>query len=154
MFCFFGGGLAVFSYEFIFRKKIKRKRIRRPHYKALGVSLVTLILIWFFFKPNLIYPLIISSFMGAICLWVDRKDLIKHSIIGGLSFMLIHVLLAAILFTFLTPNLLNSFFNFNNISGIVFLNVPIEEYFFAFAFGLLWAPIYEYFYGKIDVNIK
>ena len=96
MFCFFGAGLAVFSYEFLFRKKINRKQIYSSHYLALLVALGTLIFVWFLFKLNLIYLLIISSFVGAACLWIDKKDLIEHSLIGGFSFMFIHVLLAVL----------------------------------------------------------
>ncbi len=40
------------------------------------------------------------------------------------------------------------------LKDIFILRVPIEEYIYAFSFGLLWAPLYEYAHGEIDVNIK
>lgn len=37
--------------------------------------------------------------------------------------------------------------NFEHLSGVIFLEIPIEEILWAFTFGALWSSIYEYFNG-------
>ena len=62
---------------------------------------------------------------------------------------LISVLLMGFLgFNIIFPHALQSYWSLDNLLGIRILGVPIEELMYAFSFGLMWAPMYEYVHGK------
>ena len=147
LFMFFVGGIATSIYEFILKKNIDIKKNRRHHIKALVASIVSFFVFGLLFKMNLIYSLIVSSFVGAISIWIERRDLVKHSLYGGISFVIIYMV-GFLIFKLLFPNFISGVYNLDNLIGINFLDIPLEEYLYAFSFGLMWAPIYEYEHGS------
>lgn len=153
LFVFFVGGIASFLYEILFRKKISIRKTRKYHLRALVIGSVFSLAFGMLFDVNIIYLLSIFGFAGAISLWIERKDLIEHSIYGGLSFLMIYF----VFFLFLNlafPNFIYDYYNLQNLSGILIFSIPLEEMLFALSFGLIWAPLYEYEHGVKNVKFK
>jgi hypothetical protein len=153
LFMFFVAGISAFLYDYLFREKISKKQTYPKHIKAIFIGLLSAFVFGLVFHPNLIYALIVFGFAGTICLWFERRDLIRHSILGGFSFLFVYIF-AFFIFNQLFPYFISTAYNFNNISGLIMLSVPLEEYIYAISFGMLWAPIYEYVNGNKDVKIK
>jgi hypothetical protein len=156
LFMFFVGGIATSLYEFAFGKRIKIKRSYKPHLRVLiisGAIAFIFVLTETFHNISLIYLLIIPSLVGAFVLWFERKDLFKHSLIGAVIFLVIYSF-AFQFFNILFPNFIHDFYTLHNLSGIILYGLPLEEYFYAFSFGLMWAPLYEYAHGEKDTKSK
>lgn len=153
LFMFFVGGIATFVYEYFCKKKIKIKKHYKHHIRAPIVGILVAILFGIIFNFNLIYTFIVFGLAGAISIWIERKDLIKHSLFGGLSFMIIYFI-AFLLFNLIFPDFITRVYNLENLSRVMIFTVPIEELLYAISFGLIWAPIYEYEHGEKDINIK
>lgn len=147
IFMFFVGGITAAVYEFALRKKIIHPHKRHAHHKAILIgSLCAAIFAISFRNFNLIYSLVVFGLTGALTLWTERRDLIAHSLFGGVVFLSIY----AALFLFYNaafPYFIPHYFHLENISGILLLGIPIEELLYAFSFGLFWSPIYEYEHG-------
>lgn len=149
---FFVGGIATFVYEYFFRVKIKLKKTYNHHIKAPLIGITGSVIFALIFDLNLMYSLIVLGLAGANSIWIERKDLIKHSLIGGLILMIIYFL-AFRLYITIFPNFIEQFYNTENLLGIMIFGVPVEELIYAIGFGLMWAPIYEYEHGEKDVDI-
>jgi hypothetical protein len=152
IFEFFVAGLAGVNYNIVFNKQIKYNQCYKPHSKALIVALVVSGMSIVVFKCNAIYAIIMFGFAGAASIWLDRNDLIKHSLLGGLLFVAIYIF-GLLIFDALFPYFFEAFYNYQNITGILLIGIPLEEYAYAFSFGLMWAPIYEYQHGEITEKI-
>ena len=144
LFMFFAGGIATAIYEFFFKKKITMRRV--SHFKrryALLFGVFGATVCYKIFYLNDIYLLVAFNFFGALAILWQRKDLIAHSILGGVLFLGIYAFMFTI-FKEIYPNFLADMYNLQLTSGIILWGIPFEEYLFALTFGMLWAPIYEY----------
>jgi hypothetical protein len=142
LFMFFIGGIAAVIYEELFRHHITYKRLgHKPHYALLAGVIAALIVAST--GINLFYTIVAFSFVGTAVIWIQRRDLILHSILGGISFLIVYVCLYLCIL-FIYPDFIVQYYNLRNISGILWLGLPLEEYIFAFGLGLMWSPIYEY----------
>ena len=147
LFMFFIGGIATVLYEYCFHRRIAVQRgDRRHHYRALVFALVVALFFLLFFPVNVMYTLIVFSFAGAIIIWIEREDLILHSLLGG---VLLFVLYPLLFYTFniFFPDFVIHAYHLSNVSGILIAGIPLEELLYAFGFGMFWAPIYEYEHG-------
>lgn len=144
LFMFFAAGIATALYEFCFQKKISEhlnKKLKGGHALLFGI-LVTLILHKIFYLNDM-YLLIYFNFFGTLAIIYTRRDLIIHSLIGGLLFLVVYIL-GYLLLLQIFPNFIHDIYRLNFTSGIILLGIPLEEYLYALTFGMLWAPIYEY----------
>ena len=145
LYMFFTGGIASVLYDVAFRKRVpvvagplmRRRRAATliPALPVLGMAL--------FLHINLIWELIAFCGFGALVIWVVRPDLITRSLVGGLCYTLLYYGIAVFLLQ-LYPDYLTTHYNLSNLSAIFIGQLPLEEMLFAFAFGLMWSPIYEY----------
>ncbi len=152
LFMFFAGGIATFIYEYFFKIRINIKKTYKHHIRSPLIGLAGSVIFALIFKVNLMYSLIVFGFIGAIPIWIERKDLIRHSLMGGLVFTILYFLAFRMYIT-IFPDFIARFYNLKNMWGIMFLGVPIEELLYALSFGLLWSPIYEYEHGEEDIKI-
>ncbi|MEK6889203.1 MAG: lycopene cyclase domain-containing protein [Nanoarchaeota archaeon] len=152
LFMFFAGGVGAGIYEIVFKRKIKFKKRYKLHWGALITTFIVAML-FPFLKFNLMYSLIVPPVIGTLVMWYERKDLIKHSLKGGLAFLIFYIL-ALLAFFFIFPDFVEKFYTLQGVSGILVLGIPLEEFLYAFAFGLLWAPMYEYVHGEKEVRKK
>ena len=82
-------------------------------------------------------------FAGAIAALWCRPDLKLKIWIGGILFTLLYF----IYFTSLRlvyPSYIEHVWNFEEITEILVVGIPLEEYLFAFTFGMFWSSIYEH----------
>jgi hypothetical protein len=90
---------------------------------------------------NIIYDVAIVSVATAIFIWWRRPKLRWQIWGGGLSFTLIYTVVLIIV-GWVYPDFYDHW-NHDELSGIWIAGAPLEEYIFAFTFGLFWAPLYE-----------
>lgn len=153
LFMFFVGGVATAVYEEFIGGRIKLKKTYKPHFRALLIGYIMAGVFSLIINVNPIYPLILSGFFGATVLWIERRDLIKHSLVGGAIFLILYVVSFSI-FNLIFSDFIDTAYNLREISGIFLLGIPIEEWLYALSFGLLWAPLYEYAHGEKVVEKK
>lgn len=147
LFQFFVGGIAAFIYELFFNKRIKIKNQDVHHIRALIIGIVAAVIFAIASNSNLIYSLVAFGFVGALSIWIERRDLIKQSLFGGAAFLLIYSA-AFLLFNTIFPNFISQNYNLSSLSGIYVFSLPIEELLYAFSFGLIWSPIYKYYFSQ------
>lgn len=153
-FIFFNGGIAAALYELVFNMKVQKrsdKRLKKNY--ALWAALAAGFLVFKFTSLNAIYVLVAVQLFGALALIWQRRDLIIHSLAGGLLFMIFYGCLFLI-FNLLFPAFLDNYYHLERTSGIWFLGIPIEEFEYAISFGMLWAPLYEYEFKLTDSKRK
>jgi hypothetical protein len=150
IFTFSVGGIAAVIYEVIFKikhqpvsLKERLKSIHRLHYFFLSLAPVIFLSLWFFTKINPIYSASIAMFIGGIGAIICRRDLTKKILVGGIMFLGIYFMFFAS-FNWAFPGYLNQVWNFEEISGILILGVPLEELLFALTLGMLWSGLYEH----------
>ncbi|MDP3995755.1 MAG: lycopene cyclase domain-containing protein [bacterium] len=150
IFSFAVGGIAVVIYETIFQAKHQAvslkerlKSIHRLHYFFLSLAPLIFVLLWVFTKINPIYSVSIAMFVGAVGAIICRRDLTKKILVGGAIFLGLYLLLFS-LFNWAFPGYIDQVWNFDAISGIKILGVPIEELLFALTLGMLWSSLYEH----------
>jgi hypothetical protein len=143
LYMFFSGGIAVAAYELLFRKHINHHGLKhRPHIATVIAGIIGII-VAIFTTANLIWVLITFGFVGALVIWFQRPDLIRHSFMGGVIYLGIYFIFFSI-FLMIFPNFISMHYGLENLTGYMIVGIPIEELVFAFSFGLMWSPIYEY----------
>ena len=150
IFSFAIGGLGVVLYELFFHvnhNKMSKHEMHlgrhKWHLPALLSGPVAFIILYFVTSMNPIYSASIAMFIGGIAAVLCRPDLKKKTLIGGILFLGLYFAFF-LSFNFIYPSAVEQFWNLSAISGILFLGIPIEELLFAFAFGMMWAGVYEH----------
>jgi len=147
LFMFFGGGIASVLYEFITRKKLGESGLPKPKKRvALGIGILGALIFHALFYLNDMYVLIAFNLFGAMALLWFRRDLLAHSLISGVAFMVVYIL-AFMLFNSVFPDFINQYYNLLATSGLSPLGVPLEEYLYGITFGMLWGPLYAFAHG-------
>jgi hypothetical protein len=144
LFSFFAGGIAVGLYDFLFKLKVSKKpskKLKKGHALLFALALSSLILVA---TPlNAIYFFISLQLCGAAAIVWQRKDLLLHSLAGGLVFMLLYGCLFTI-FKILFPHFLPDYYHLQGTSRLLITGIPLEEFLYGLTLGMMWAPIYEY----------
>ncbi len=151
---FFLGGTAAYVYEGIFKKQIPSlQKICHPIckcYTPLISTLVAFIVLTKAFPAwNIIYPSSYACLIGGITAMLIYPKLRKHILFGGILFALLYWISLAAIDLFSTGWIANTW-NMSALSGTTLLRVPIEEIFFGFSFGTIWAPLFE----EVCSNLK
>lgn len=130
--------VAVISYS--------RVSLSKDQLRVENMLLITFFLAMFgttaHFNLNIIYDAAIVSVATAFFIWWRRPKLKWQIIGGGLSFTIIYTVVLIIV-GLVYPDFYNKHWNLNSLSGWWFLGAPLEEYVFAFTFGVLWVPLFE-----------
>ena len=151
LFSFSVGGIAAVLYETLLQKHLRKAREKRRITKEHVVFLIILLFIFFVFFSFLfktfMHAVIVSMALGGLVIMFFRKDLIKETFVGGFLFFLLYFLVLFFVNTFLFPGWVSHTWNVEQLSGILILGIPLEELLWAFTFGFLWAPLYEYLCG-------
>jgi hypothetical protein len=154
LFMFFAPAIIAGIYELLFSIKINKKinkSLKRGH--AILIGFVASSAIFAFTPINAMYFLIFLQLFGAAAIVWQRRDLLMHSIAGGILFTLLYGVLFAV-FNLLYPSFISNFDHLQRTTHILFLGVPLEEYLYALSMGLMWAPIYEYMHQVKDRSNK
>jgi len=150
IFSFAIGGIGAALYESFFRVKHKKISMHemhegrhRFHLIALFSPLIIFISLFFITGLNPIYSASIAMLIGGIAAILCRPDLKKKIIFGGIMFLILYFVFF-IFFNNIYPHAVEKFWNLSALSGILILNVPLEELIFGFTFGVMWASVYEH----------
>jgi hypothetical protein len=150
IFCFAIGGIGVVLYSALTGKgfsrvsiEYRRLPLHRYHGLASATPFIVFPLLWLL-PWNPIYPAITAMAAGAIANILCRPELKQKTWVGGLLFLALYAVFIGGLELFM-PSYIDEVWNIEGLSGIMFLRVPIEEYLFAFGFGIYWAGVYEHF---------
>ena len=93
------------------------------------------------FGLNIIYDAAIVCVATAGFIWWRRPKLRWQILGGGIAFTIIYMIVLVVVGK-IYPEFYDHW-NLKELSGKCFVGAPIEEYLFAFTFGLFWAPLYE-----------
>jgi len=150
IFCFAIGGVSSILYNLVFGRKfaslcrVEQDSPRhRWHWLILLSPVILFVPLVAFTSLNHIYCGIIAMFFGAIAILICRPDLKIKIWVGGLLFLVLYSIFFFSLMLVL-PNYVQHVWNLEKLSGILILDVPIEEFLFAFTFGMLWSSLYEH----------
>ncbi|MDO8461215.1 MAG: lycopene cyclase domain-containing protein, partial [bacterium] len=139
IFTFAVGGIIAVIYELFMKGRVKHQRLCDCFNGGifpgliLGVGGIAIFLSYTIFKINFMYAVYIGIIIDIILISVTRPDLIKKVIYSGLIFGVLYFLFFSI-FSFLVPSFIKHW-NLNNLSGIIFLGVPVEEILWAIGTG-------------------
>lgn len=148
IFSFAVGGIIAVTYELFMGRKIRHQRLCNCykgevfHGLILGVGVAAVFLVYLMLKINFMYAVYIGIVVNIVLMVVTRPDLVGKILYSGLLFGSFYFIFFA-LFTIFVPGFFRHW-NFNNLSGIVLLGVPLEEIIWAVGAGALLGPIYEY----------
>ncbi len=93
------------------------------------------------FGLNIIYDVAFVCVASAFMIGWRRPKLRWQILGGGISFTIIYTVVLVITGT-VYPDFY-SYWNHKELTGLWFLDAPIEEYLFSFTFGIFFAPLYE-----------
>jgi len=149
IFCFGIGGVGAVLYSVLAHRNDvpvpaaeKSLPLHRHHYKALASPFVAFALLYFL-PWNPIYPAIAAMAVGAIATILCRPDLRTKTWVGGTLF-LAYYLAFFLALEATSPGYVQLVWNLPDLSGILWLGIPLEELLFAFTFGLYWSGVYEH----------
>ncbi len=150
IFCFSIGGIATVLYEMVvlvrhdpMPNNEKRNPNHRYHLLALISPAVVFVPLMLATSWNAIYPGILAMLIGAMASLWCRPDLKFKIWVGGGIFLVLYFLFFQLL-ALAFPTFVENYWTLDALSGIIVLGIPIEEYLFAFTFGLMWSSLYEH----------
>lgn len=151
------GGILIAGYEFFLQKELVESdkfsdgwsRTRMVLTLFLGSFFVTYTVSGF---PSWL-SWSISSILGAMLIVYYRRDLLKASLGTGLIAFTYSIVGYQILLLY-NPDFVQQTYLLDQLSGMLWLGVPIEEYIWFFTSGLLVGPYYELYHELelIDKN--
>jgi len=146
IFAFSIAGIASVIYEEFFKKKTKSKK-KKENIKSfillLGLAAVLFFGTFYAFKIHSFYSSIISLFVPTLVILWQRSDLIKDSLFSGILMVLLSIVCFSIIDIFM-PAVIQNFWYFHNLSGIMILSAPLEDVVWFFFVGMFIGPLYEY----------
>ncbi|MFA5132102.1 MAG: lycopene cyclase domain-containing protein [Candidatus Paceibacterota bacterium] len=148
---FLFGGVCVEVAKIFFKEKY------RHHPRRLSFLFFTIIISYVMLKVGITYLqinsiyiyCIVLVFMGLACYTLDRKILPLQLTSGLLALILTFTVFKIALLV--SPNFIHDTWKLENISGVLFSGIPLEEYIFAFLLGFGGSSYYETYEG-IDVT--
>jgi hypothetical protein len=120
---------------------------RRRYYTAIAVCLGCLVIFTNLFHLNSIYSSTIAFVFLAGLMWYQRPDLLAPSLLGGV-FMCVCALYFYTVILYVWPTLIQDWWQWQNISGITFLHIPLEEFMWFTTWGFVVSVIYEWKHGQ------
>ncbi|MBI4155840.1 MAG: hypothetical protein HY507_01240 [Candidatus Zambryskibacteria bacterium] len=148
-FGFFMGGIAAVIYEEIFGKRFSKSIGKTGIWFLFCLLLCFIVAILFFIfllDINSIYTTSMVMIATALGIIYIRKDLLVDAIVSGLSMGMV-MFLSYIIFLYFFPEAIGRWWKIENVSGILVRGIPIEELIWAFGWGMLGGPAYEFFAG-------
>ncbi len=141
---FLMSGIVSVIYEFLARRTPKKMAgSRKLHLLPLLFSVICFLVLTILFPAKAIYNFIVAGVMGALATVWLRPDLLKQAAISAVIFSLFYFVVFFLL-NQIFSGFVASFYNFENISGVLVLGVPLEELSVAFFVGGFWSVFYEY----------
>ena len=156
IFCFAIGGIGTIFYNLLTGRSLvaagsheKTQPLHRLHLMAM-LSPFAVFLALVFFPWNLIYPAIVAMAAGGVAIASCRPDLKMKIGVGGFLFLAVYVIFLLGL-RWLWPSYIERVWNLKALTGVLISGMPLEEFFFAFGFGMYWSGVYEHVMWKYAV---
>ena len=148
---FFIGGITAVIYEEIFGIQYAKRHLKNHFWWMLGFSVFGVL--WLFvgnilLNLNSMHVSIAILLLTGVSILIFRHDLLKDAfysgvLIGGLMFIFY-----VLCFNTMFDGIVQKWWLLNHISGILVLGVPLEELMWAFSWGFVAGPTYEFFTGR------
>lgn len=139
-FCF--GGITAVIFEILFHKKLKVvPHPQRFHLNWLVFGPITFVLFKVVFGLSFASSIGAGFIAQAVTLLIFRKDLLWDALVSGIFLGVVYILFYSFFYNFFPGFSIDLWFS--DLSGITLLSIPVEEVVVAFAFGMLWGPLYE-----------
>jgi len=150
IFSFVVGGIASILYEAVFKVQHipmsmseRHQKRHRFHKLALTSPAILFILLTIVTNWNPIYRSVLAVVLGSIGVMLCRPDLVKKILMGGVFFTGFYfIFFLSLVISF--PDYVKTVWNLQALSRILIVGIPLEEYLFSCAFGMLWASLYEH----------
>ena len=154
IFSFVIGGVASILYEIVFSASLvpmsmteHHKKKHRFHRLAVLSPALFFVLLMSIMHWNPIYCFVGASVLGSTAAVICRSDLTRKILVGGVLFTgLYFVFFMSLVIAY--PDYVQAVWNLSALSGILFMGIPLEEYLFAFGFGMLWSSLYEHIHWQ------
>lgn len=151
IFCFGIGGVGAVLVNVLTQRvtvSVTQAERHHPRHRLHRVVLLAPFLIFVLLLPfrwNPIYPGIAAMLIGAALSAWCRPDLTRHTLLGGVVFLVYYIVFLAGLELIAAPGYIERVWNLDALSGIVLGFMPLEELLFAVGFGGYWAGVYEHY---------
>lgn len=148
-------GLSASVWKFVARKRYQAGEKMRfwevPVFFLIGLAIMLIFNVQL--KINSVYVASVYLFVTGVFILIPRRDLWMNSIASGFLTIIVTLFFYAVTLS-IDPNFIHSHWLLNNLSGILVLNIPLEEYIFAFCWGFVAGSVYEYIFGLRLINIE
>lgn len=160
IFSFAIGGIGSVLYNLLTKNKLiplgemeKMNRRHDFHGYIIFVPALVFLLMVVFTSLNHIYCGTASLFAGGVAALWCRPDLKMKIWVGAILFTLLYFIYFSTL-NMAYPFYVDQVWNKDAISGMLVFEIPLEEYLFAFTFGMFWSSLYEHmrWYKIIKTN--
>lgn len=148
LFGFWIAGIASVIYEELFKKRMYVKKSKKSISSFVALFSLLAIMAMLFYgsfyllKLSSFYATVVTFVPSVIFLWIKRKDLIVDSVMSGFLTAFVGLLWYWIA-EYFTPGWIQHYWLFQNISGILVLKAPLEDFIWIFLFGTFIGPLYE-----------
>ncbi|MFA5098637.1 MAG: lycopene cyclase domain-containing protein [Candidatus Paceibacterota bacterium] len=144
LFLFIIAGIASVIYEFFWKEKpVKLIHGGRPHFWLLLFFSLVFLSTSILFTSKAVYGFMVSCAIGAFIIVYLRRDLWKQVFFSAFALSIFY-LGGLVLIKSMFKGLIENFYNFDNICGVLIFGIPLEEVGAAFFAGAFWSTIYEY----------
>lgn len=146
---FFFGGLCTQIYFFFFETKERATKNHHPVFGifALILSILSFVLITDILKLNSIIAHIIPPLLIGIYIAYKNPKTVTIQVAAGL-FATIITFIVFRLALIINPYVVSEIWYLNNLTGVLLLGIPLEEYLFAFSLGFGISLFHEFISGK------
>lgn len=153
LFLFLMAGIVSVIYEFLARRRTKKmKSSRKLHLLPLLLGVICFFVLTLLFPSKAVYNFMVAGVVSGLAVIWLRPDLLKQAASSALIFSLFYFVVL-FLVNKIFSGLVASFYNFENIWGVLVLGVPLEELLVAFFVGGFWSVFYEYVKSYREMNI-
>ncbi len=143
-------GISAVIYDVIFVKKLrklKKLQIKTAYFLiSFIIAVFCLFGLFFIFSIASFITNIIAALVMFVFITIKRHDLVSSMLITGVILTLIS-LPAYLIGLAIDPDWISSQWYLDNLSGIMFMGIPIEEFVWFFTVGIGASALYEFAYG-------
>lgn len=127
-----------------FRHRYVRKNTNTKLLWAVIVDgTISFCILHYLFKLNSLLSSVALLLTGSITIALNRPDLAKLSLIGGISMAIVASIVMTIV-GIITSGFIDAFYSFQNTPGVVLFNLPLNDLLLYFFFGTFFAPLFEF----------
>ena len=154
MYGFLYGGFLSEAVDLFLSHRIRRHKSRLIYliFSVVCFTLLFYIMVKILLLNSIWFLLLFGFVIGMSSLMFNRK-IFKYQVLSGIIGLVLAIIIFQILL-FINPNFIIESWKIENLTGILWLGIPLEEHLFAFIFGFGICHFYEVIAGKDIVPKK